>query len=202
MRETITMTTGDQRRAWVLTRLLCEELSVREVGMYRDRSGWTPKCGAGTGASSRMTGGQSATSGTRGFVFHVKRPPNTPDGVVSSDRSVPRRILRPPPTAEARWLPDWALRPERAPAPACSCPALVRLRLDMPAQGRPLPARGPPSTVPRGTPAAGSGRRGCDPQRHLPRVQPRVRRRCVAAKACPPPSGWGVRRGRNGRLDA
>jgi hypothetical protein len=116
------MTTGDQRRAWVLTRLLCEELSVREVGMYRDRSGWTSKCGAGTGASSRMTGGQSATSGTRGFVFHVKRPPNTPDGGVSSDRSVPRRILRPPPTAEARWLPDWALRPVRGPASACSCP--------------------------------------------------------------------------------
>jgi hypothetical protein len=198
------MTTGDQRRAWVLTRLLCEELSVREVATFRDRSDWTSDVRrAGTGASARMKGGRSATSGTRGFVFHVKRPPNTPDGGVSSDRSVPRRILRPPPTAEARWLPDWALRPVRAPAPACSCPALVRLRLDMPPlkAGRcPLEARRRRFHVERRP--QDLARRGCDPQRHLPRVQPHVRRRCVAAKACPPPSGWGVRRGRNGRLDA
>jgi hypothetical protein len=74
MRETITMTTGDQRRAWVLTRLLCEELSVREVATFQDRSDWTSDVRrAGTGASARTKGGRSATSGTRGFVFHVKQ---------------------------------------------------------------------------------------------------------------------------------
>jgi transposase len=43
MREMITMTTGDQRRAWVLTKLLCGELSVHEVAMFlglSERSVW------------------------------------------------------------------------------------------------------------------------------------------------------------------
>ena len=40
---TITMTTADQRRAWVLTKLLCGELSVREVALFlglSERSVW------------------------------------------------------------------------------------------------------------------------------------------------------------------
>jgi transposase len=43
MQETITMTTSEQRRAWVLTKLLCGELSVHEVAMFlglSERSVW------------------------------------------------------------------------------------------------------------------------------------------------------------------
>jgi hypothetical protein len=43
MRETITMTTTDQRRAWVLTKVLCDELTVHEAAAIlglSERSVW------------------------------------------------------------------------------------------------------------------------------------------------------------------
>jgi transposase len=43
MRETITMTTADQQRAWVLTKVLCDELTVHEAAALldlSDRSVW------------------------------------------------------------------------------------------------------------------------------------------------------------------
>ena len=197
------MTTGDQRRAWVLTKLLCGELSVREVATFRDRSGWTSdvrrrhwRLGAHKGRTecdqryarlrvSRETAIEHA--GRRSVVGPVRPAPNP--APAADGRGPLAAGLGPPSRARAgTGLLEGRARPIEA--------------RHAPAQGRPWPARGPPSTVPRGKPAAGTGGRGCDPQRHLPRVQPHVRRRCVAAKACPSPSGWGVRRGRNGRLDA
>jgi transposase len=59
------MTTGDQRRAWVLTKLLCGELSVHEVAMFLDlseRSVWRLR------ARFAREGPAAVVHGNRGHV--------------------------------------------------------------------------------------------------------------------------------------
>src|SRR5664280_57642 len=144
MWETVTMTTGDQRRAWVLTKLLCGELSVREVATFRDRSGWTSdvrrrhwRLGAHKGRTecdqryarlrvSRETATEHA--GRRSVVRPVRPAPH------------------PAPAADGRGpLAARLGPPSRARAGTCLLvPALARLRLDMP-RSRPAVARSRPA---------------------------------------------------------
>src|ERR1700690_2463157 len=69
MRETITMTTGDQRRAWVLTKLLCGELSVHEVAMFlglSERSVWRLRARfPGEGPAALVHGNRGRASSRR-----------------------------------------------------------------------------------------------------------------------------------------
>lgn len=66
---TITMTTADQRRAWVLTKLLCGELSVREVALFlglSERSVWRLQARfAAEGPAALVHGNRGRASGRR-----------------------------------------------------------------------------------------------------------------------------------------
>ena len=66
---TITMTTAEQRRAWVLTKLLCGELSVHEVALFlglSERSVWRLQARfAAEGPAALVHGNRGRASGRR-----------------------------------------------------------------------------------------------------------------------------------------
>jgi transposase len=68
MRETITMTTDDQRRAWALTKLLRRELSVYEIAMFlglSERAVWRLRAGFAREGPAALVHGNRGRSSLR-----------------------------------------------------------------------------------------------------------------------------------------